>query len=637
MKKQHYQTTLYSMIGVVAMAAILIGFNVIAASFKVRLDLTQQKEYTLSPGTRAILKKLDTPVKIRFYSSQGETTSDTMFLRNYAKDVEALLDEYKQAAGGKIVIEKLDPQPDSDAEDAAQTDGMEPRLLRNGDQAYLGLSIGLLDQKETIPFLDPSEERLLEYRISRAISRVVTPEKPVVGVMSPLPVFGMPSNPMMMRMGQQGQQPWALITELQNDFDVRPVSMDVERIDEAIKVLVLIHPKGISNKSQFAIDQFVLRGGKLLAFLDPVAALADPGQQNEMFGSLPNPGSNLEKLLKAWGLSFDTGKVVADLNFKMQIGDERGRPQEAPAALSVTTKGLNADDVITSQIDNIWMAFSGAFTGTPAQGLNETVLVRSTKDSELVEGFMARLSGENVMKDFKPSNIEYALAVKLNGRFKTAFPEGMPTGGKDTGSITNGATALQAGDFLKESKEESTVVLVGDVDMIHEKVALQPVRTLFGTVLAPANGNLSFAQNAIEQLAGDNNLITVRSRATLTRPFTRIQEMLAVANQKYQAEMSKLEQKKGEATRRLGELQQQKKDKDQRFILSPEQAQEIRNLRKEEAETSKKLKQVRKEFQGEIVALQDTLKWLNILAVPLAVAVSGILIAAVKRKKTSAK
>jgi ABC-type uncharacterized transport system involved in gliding motility auxiliary subunit len=635
MKKQSFQTILYSALGVAAMAGILVAINVIAGVLKTRIDLTQEKSFSLSKGTKAILSKLDTPVKVRLYFTPGESTADTMQIRNYAKDVEALLDEYRQAAHGKIVIEKLDPQPDSDAEDSARLDGVEPRMLRNGDQVYMGISVSLLDQKEAVPFLEPTREKLLEYDITRAISRVVNPEKAVVGVMSPLPVSGMPANPMMMRMGQQTPRAWTVINELKNDFTVRSVPMDTDKIDDEIKVLMVIHPRDISDKAQFAIDQFVLRGGKLIAFLDPVPAVIDTREQNQMLGAMPNTGSSLDKLLKAWGLSFDTSKVVADLNFKMEIGEQR---QDAPAALRVTAEGIDKDDIVTSDTDDIWLPFAGAFTGTPADGLKETVLLKSTKQSELTEGFMARLSGESIMKDFKPSGTEYALAVKLTGKFKTAFPKGKPEEKPDEGASSDQKPAsTNAVDSLKESKQETTVVLVGDADMLSDAVAFQQVPTLFGMALQPANGNLTLAQNAVEQLAGDNNLISVRSRATLNRPFTKIKAMEAAANQKFQEDIRKLEEKAQAAQQRLSELQSQRKDRDQRFVLSPEQAAEIRKFREEEAETNKKLKELKKKFRQEIVSLQTTIKWVNILVVPIAVAASGILIAVVKRKKTSAK
>lgn len=637
MKKKTIETILYSTAGVLAMALILIAFNVIAGAFKERVDLTQEKAYTLSAGTKAILKKLDTPVKVRFYCSQGDASPETVYLRNYAKRVEDLLDEYKQIAGNKLIIEKYDPEPDSDAEDSARLDGIEGQMLRNGDKFYLGVAVSLLDEKQAIPFLDPSRERLLEYDLSRAISRVVNPDRPVVGIMSPLPVFGMPSNPMMARMGQQGQQPWVIVNELKSDFTVENVPMDTDKIDSQIKVLLVIHPRDITDKAQYAIDQFVLRGGKLIAFLDPLPMM-DSREQNQMLGNIPNSGSSLDKLLKAWGLSFDTSKVVADMKFKMQLAGPGGQAQDAPAVLALTSQGINPDDIVTSQIDSIWLPYAGAFSGTPIPGIKETVLLKSTKDSQLVDGFMANLSGESVMKDFKPSGLQYALAVRLTGRFKTAFPNGEPDVEKsaDKKATKTDEKAAKTDDSLKESKQDTTVILVGDADMLYDRVALQPIQTLFGTAYAPANGNISFAQNAVEQLTGDNNLIAVRSRATVVRPLTRIKAMEAAANEKFQSEIKQLEDSAAEAQRKVNELQQQKKG-DQRFILSPEQTAELNNLRQQEVATSKHLRQVQKDFRKEVVALQTRVKWINILAVPFAVTASGIALAFVKRRKNCAK
>ena len=642
MKKKTLETVLYSTAGIVAMALILVALNVIGGAIKQRVDLTKEKAYTLSAGTKAILRNLDTTVKVRFYCTQGETSPETVFLRSYAKRVEDLLDEYRQAAHGKLIIEKYDPQPDSDAEDSANLDGIEGQPIRDGERFYLGLAVSMLDEKQALPFLDPNRERLLEYDLSRAITRVVTPDKPVVGIMSAMPVFGMPANPMMMRMGQQGggQQPWVIVNELKNDFTVKRVAIDADKIDDDVKVLMVIHPREISEKAQYAIDQFIMRGGKLIAFLDPLP-MTDTKEQNQMLGSIPNSGSSLDKLLKAWGLSFDTAKVVADMNYKMQIGGRGGQPQEAPAVLAVTGEGLNTDDIVTSQIENVWLPYAGAFTGTPVQGLKETVLLKSTKDSQLVDGFMANLSAENIMKEFKPSGTQYALAVRLTGKFKTAFPDGAPEekkDDKDAKDTDKKAEEKKPDNSLKETKGDNTVVLVGDADMLFDRVALQPVSTLFGgQAYIPMNGNLSFAQNLVEQLTGDENLIAVRSRATVVRPFTKIKAMEAAANEKFQSEIKRLEDSASEAQRKINELQQQRKDKDQRFILSPEQTAELAKLRKDEVDTRKRLKQVQKDFRREVVSLQSDIKWIDILAVPFAVAASGIVIAFVKRRKTSAK
>jgi ABC-type uncharacterized transport system involved in gliding motility auxiliary subunit len=642
MQKKSLETILYSTAGIAVMLVLVVVFNFIASAARSRIDLTQEKAYTLSAGTRAILKKLDTPVKIRFYCTKAENaTPATVMLGSYAKRVEDLLGEYKQAAGGKLTIEKLDPQPDSDVEDSAHLDGVEGEALPDGEKFYLGLAVSMLDQKQTLAFLDPARERLLEYDLSRAISRVGAPEKPVVGIMSPLPVFGMPSNPMMARMGQQGQEPWALVNELKNDFTVQRVGMDVDKIDDSIRVLAVIHPRDITDKAQYAIDQFIMRGGKVIAFLDALP-LVDSREQNQMLGSIPNSGSSLEKLLKAWGISFDTAKVVADLNFKMQLGGRNNQVQEAPAFLSLTSRGINTNDIVTSQIDNIWLPFAGAFSGTPVEGLKETVLLQSTPDSQLVDGFMANLSGENVLKDFKRSGTSYPLAIRLTGKFKSAFPNGKPEDKKDDKKDDadkkpeEKVADKKPDDSLKETSQDNTVILVGDADMIYDHFTLRQMQTPFGNLSMAMNGNLNFAQNAIEQLTGDNNLITVRSRATQNRPFEKVKQMEAAANEKFQSQIKRLEESAAEAQRKINELQQQKKG-DQRFVLSPEQQKELLNLRQEEARTRKSLKQVQKDFRKEVVSLQTRLKWINVLAIPFAVAASGIVMAAVKRRKTSAK
>lgn len=636
MQKKSLATILYSTAGIVIMLVIVIAFNFITGVRPARVDLTQEKAYTLSDGTRAILKKLDTPVKIRFYCTQSEAaTPETVYLRDYARQVEDLLQEYKQAAGKNLVIEKYDPQPDSDAGDSARLDGLEPQPIQGEDRFYLGLAVSLADQNVALPFLNPARERQLEYDITRAIASVVTPEKPVVGVMSALPVFGEMGNPMMMQMGQGGGTPaWTLIDQLKQDYTLKHVEMTADKIDDDIKVLVVIHPKDISDPAQYAIDQFVLRGGKLIAFLDPFSALAGR-QQNPMGGDAGGMSSSLDKLVKAWGLQFDTSKVIADLNFKMQLSGRDGQPIDAPSFLAVTAEGVNSNDVVTSQIDNVWLPMCGAFTGEPAAGLKETVLLKSTTDSALVDAMMASMGGASVLNGFKPSGVNYPLAVRLTGKFKTAFPDGKP-GDKSSEDATN-QVAKPAESSLKESKTETSVVLFGDSDLVADDFSLRKEEGPLGGMVSEMNANLDLVQNIIEQMAGDSSLIGVRSRATVIRPFTLIKKMEAQAEAKGQAKIDELQQSLQETQQRLSALQQQRQDKDQRFILSPEQKAELENFRKKQAEVSRELKQAQKDLRKEVVSTETRLTWINILAMPLGVTAAGIGIAVVKRKKTSAK
>ncbi len=639
MQKKSFETLLYSTLGVLGMLVILVALNFMIGAMRMRADLTQEKAYTLSAGTKAILKNLQAPVTIRFYLTQSESaTPETVFLKGYARKVEDLLAEYKQIAGNKLKIEKYDPQPDSDAEDSAKLDGMESTPLPGVERFYMGIAVKCVDEVQSLAFLTPARERLLEYDLTRAISRVEKPDKPTVGIMTPLPVMGMQSNPMMAQMGQQGSPAWALIGELKNDYTVKTVPMTADKIDDDIKLLMVIAPKDISDKAQYAIDQFIMRGGKLVAFLD-AQCLADNRQQNQMMPNMGGGGSSLEKLLKAWGIQFDTTKVVADLRYQMQLRGRSGEPQNAPAWLGLNGDAINKDDVASSQLDNIWMPLSGAFTGTPVAGLKETVLLQSSKDSQLVDAMLANISGENILKEFKPSGVNYKLAIRLAGKFKTAFPDGAPADKKDEKPEAKDEKKpeTKSANSLKESAGDNVVVLFGDADMLYDPFTMRRIDSPFGAMQMAMNANLNLAQNVIEQMTGDSNLIAVRSRATLNRPFTRIKEMETVANEKFQAEIKRLEDSAAESQRKVNELQAQKKDKDQRFILSPEQRAELEKLRKEEADANKHLKQVKKDLAKEVVALQTRVKWISILAVPVAVMIAGILIAVVKGRKTSAK
>jgi len=625
MKKKGLETVLYSGVGIGAMLLILIAFNLIAAQAKQRVDLTAEKAYTLSSGTRAILGKLDTPIQIRFYCTKDAKTMPVM-LATYAQRVEDLLGEYRQASKGQIEIQRLNPEPDSDAEDSARLDGVEAQPLRGGERIYLGVSISQLDQKQAIPFLTPDRERLLEYDLSRAIARVTTTEKPVVGVMSSLPVMGQ-MNPMMMPRGQRAPRPWAFIGELKRDFNLKQVEVTADKIPDDINVLVAIHPKAISDASQFALDQFVLRGGKLIAFVDPLCALDRPPADTGMMP--PQSSSTLDKLFKAWGLAFEPGKVVADM-------EHVARLQEGPnpTVLALNETAVNKDDVVTADADNLLLAFSGAFAGTPAEGLTKTVLLKTSKRSQLVEAMMASFGGAQIANNFVASGTEFPLAIRLTGNFKTAFPEGKPKPAPSPGEQKPEEKPAEPG--LKESVQATTVVLVGDADMIQDQVAVRELPALGGqAVIIPLNSNLSFAQGIVEQLAGDSNLIAVRSRASRERPFTVVQKLQADAEANYRSKIKELETNLAETQRKVNELQQNK-DAGQRFILSPEQQQELANFRKTEAGAKSQLKDTRRKLRAEIDSLENRIKWVNIAGMPALVIFTGFGLAMMKRRRVTA-
>ena len=636
MKEKKLETLVFSTVGVVVMFVIVVAVNLIASALKTRVDLTEGKIYTLSPGTKAILKKIDAPVEVRFYYSQGQSRIPSQY-KAYAKQVEDLLNEFRQYAGGNLEIKKLDPEPDSEAEDLANLDGVEGQMVETGDKFYLGIAISLDPQKVALPFLPPNRERLLEYDLARAISQVLSTNKPIIGVMTPLPVFGMQMPPQMrMQMGGQNQDPWAFISELKRDFEVKQVAMEADKIDDDIKVLMVVHPKDIKDAALFAIDQFVMRGGKLIACLDPMC-LADVQKQNPM---MPMPGapSNLEKLLKTWGITFDTTKVAADMNFAKQLMVRQGaKPETIPTLLFLSAAGINKEDAVAAQVDEILLPFAGVFTGSPAAGLKQSILLKTSKKSQLVEPFMSQMTPSKIVDDFKESDTVYALAVRLEGKFKTSFPDGKPKADdKDAEKKDEKKPDDKPGDFLKETKADNAVLLIGDTDFLSDQFSVQ-VQNFFGQkMVTPRNGNLALTQNIVEQLAGDQNLIGVRSRGTLNRPFTVVQEMQAKANARFQAEIAKVQKEVDETNQKLNEMQG-KKQGNQRFVLSPEQQAEMDKFKKNRAEANKKLKKVRRELAQDIESLELRTKVINIAGMPILVTLLGIGLAVVRKQKTKAQ
>jgi ABC-type uncharacterized transport system involved in gliding motility auxiliary subunit len=438
---------------------------------------------------------------------------------------------------------------------------------------------------------------------------------------------------MMMR-GRRPPEPWFFYSELKRKFNVKQLEVSLDKIPDDVKVLVVIHPKAISETAQYALDQFVLRGGKFIAFLDPLAVL--DRQAGGMMG--PSSSSSLDKLLKAWGLTFDSTKVVADMTYLA-----RTRQGRAPAVLALNEQAVNKSDVITADADNLFMVFSGAFGGTPTEGLKETVLIKSSKESQLIDPMSAQMGGEQTIKDFVASGTEYPLAVRLTGKFKTAFPEGKPKPAEpkpDENKPEEKKPETPAEQSLKESAQENVVILIGDSDLLQDQIAVQEATNPFGgqRMVMPANGNLAFAQGAIEQLTGDSNLIAVRSRASRERAFTVVKKMQADAEANFRSKIKEMETSLADAQRKLSELQRTKAGEGgQRFILSPEQQQEIANFRKKEGEMKQQLKQERKKLRADIDSLETKVKWANIAGMPALVAVAGVVLATSRRKRQAAR
>jgi ABC-type uncharacterized transport system involved in gliding motility auxiliary subunit len=630
MKHRNYETPLYALAAVAAVLVLLLGANFIVSKLKWRADLTEERAFTLSEGTRKVLAGLKAPVQVRFYCTQSDEAMP-MGLKNYGQAVEDLLDAMRTASGGKLQVQKLDPTPDSDAEDSARLDGIEPQVFPNGDRIYFGLGFSQLDRKSALPFLSPDRERLLEYDSVRAINAVTSAEKPVLGLLTPLPTAA--PSPMM---GMMNRPPSAgvFFDELRRSFEVREVPFTTEEIPADIKTLLVVHPREISEPAQYAIDQFILRGGQLVAFLDPMCVM--DSQSAPMMGMQPPPSvSTFSKLLPAWGLNFNTSEIVVDMQ---NVGNtRRGR---APGILALGPDSIDPDSVVTCDVDSLFMALAGTFQGDPAEGLQRTSLVFSSKQSALFDPGFTQTSPEAVEREFKPTGVDYPIAIKLEGKFKTAFPAGKPKAVPEgQPQMPDAATSPDpnAPPGLKESKEAGVVYLVGDVDMLFDPLAVAEVPTPFGQpVMVPANSNLNFAQSMAEQLSGGSELASVRSRASRDRPFTVVKRMQGEAESKFRDKISGLERGLQEAQGRLAQLEVNK-EAGQQFILTPEQQAEIKSFRKKEAETKKELKDVRKTLRREVEALEQRVKWTNILAMPLLVAAAGCLIAVYRHRRQRAR
>ncbi|HXJ54359.1 MAG TPA: Gldg family protein [Burkholderiales bacterium] len=624
MKLKKYEPLIYSAIGLLALLLILVAVNFLVSRVPARVDLTDGDLYTLSPGTKKILRGLQSPVKIKLYVSQGEGVP--VPLRGFAQRVEDTLREFKQAAGSNLIVERYNPKPDSEEEDAAQLDGIEPQQLFTGEQFYLGVAVSQLDRKQAIPAVSPQRERLLEYDLIRAIARVGNPERPKIGLMAGLPVLGEKFNPFT----RQSSEPWVLATELKREFDVKEVPIGAKEIDKDINVLLLIHPRDAQPQTEYALDQFVLRGGKLIAFVDPYAYF---DQNPTMPGVPPEPSSStLPTLFKAWGLTMDPGKVVSDVVF-----GSGGGQRYTPTVLSLNRTAFSRDDIVTGQIETLLYAFGGAFEVKPQEGIKVTELVRSSPNSMLVDNMDATKSGDDATKAFKPSGKAMPLAVRLTGKFKTAFPDGLKDAEKPQGEKQEASKPVPNTPALRESANENSLILVADVDLLADGAAVD-VQDVFGRkVVVPSNGNLAFAMGMVEQFAAGDEFISLRSRAGAFRPLTVVRELEAEAQKQYFGKIQALEDEVQKTTAKLQELQKAQGPAGKSGqILSAEQQAELERFRKTVAEARLQLKEVRKNLRQDAESLVFWTKVANIVAMPLLVALIGLLVAFVGGRRRKA-
>jgi len=593
-----------------------------------RVDLTEGSLYTLTDGSRNILQNLDEPITLKFFYSQSLLGAEFPILKTYGQRVRELLEEFAAESDGSLLLQVIEPEPFSDAEDEAVQSGMRGLPVTSaGDMGYFGLvAENSTDQRAVIPFFDPGNEKFLEYDLARLVYRLGNPEKQVVGVMSFLPVMGGPPSPFP---GAPPPPPgWFVFDQVRETFDVQPVAMDVDTIPPEIDVLVVAYPKGISERTLYAIDQFVLGGGKALVTVDPFCEEdAPPRDPNNPLAGMEYPRSaDAGPLFEAWGVSLVPDTVAADRGSALAVtgSGSGGRMERVDYIvwLGLERERFDADDPITADLGVMNIAAPGILR--PVEGASTTItpLIQTSEATMEIETsrlqFMPDPKG--LLNEFEPSGVPAMIAARILGPAKSAFPDGQPAAEPVEGEEADDAAAPA---HLADSAEIH-VIVVADSDFMADRWWVS-FRNLLGMQIPAVNAdNGSFTINALDSLAGSTDLVGVRSRGSFQRRFHVIDDLQDQAEQRYLAEEQTLQEELTATNRRLTELQSERAD-GASVIMTPEQAEEIETFRQMQVDTRKKLRAVKHELSKDIEGLQSWLKFLNIFGVPLLVLIAALI------------
>ena len=623
-KGYDYKKAVLSVTGLIILCLVLILVNILVSYATIRWDATEDNAYSLSEGTQRILSTMTEPVTIKFFYSKSNPDIPAN-IKVYAKHVEDFLSEYRHASNGRITVEMVDPKPDSDEEEWAQKYGVEP-MRTPGGKIYCGLVFVSLDREDVIPWLDPAKEQTLEYDVTSVIYGLQTTKKKVVGIISGLPVFGTKGRA---APGQAPGQEWLFITEMKKIYDVREIGSMAQDIDPSLDLLMVVYPKHMSARLEYAIDQYVLSGGNALIFVDPLC-VSDRSQGQQQF--MRSSGDSLNKVFKAWGISMDSAKAVADFGQPTRVRTGRDTMEDNPLMISARGGSFNRKDVVTAGLESMLFPVAGDIQKTGDMDRDFEPLVDSSKDAALTNAFNAYLGVEAVKKGFVPAGKPFNIVVRVRGTFKTAFPDGPP---KSEDSEDKSAEPPKR-PHLKEGRKASTLIVVSDADMLADQFYVQR-SNFFGMAISQMfNDNLNFISNAVEILTGSDDLIGLRSRGKLERPFTVVLELKRKAQERWLSKEKELVKQIEETNQKLRQLEQQKGGS-QKMIISPEQEAEVARFKEQRQKINHELKQVRKNLRADIEALGATLKGINIFLMPLVVCVIGIVFAIYKQRKLKRK
>ncbi len=624
-----------SAIGILAALVLAIGAVVVSERFlaRARVDLTEQRLFTLSAGTRTIVAGLQDPITLRLFYSRRLGATVPVF-GAYADRVREMLAEYVSLSGGKIRLEVLDPEPFSETEDRALALGLQGVPVdQAGEQVYFGLAgNNLLDDERTIPFFQPDRERFLEYDLTRLIFELSNPRRPVVGVISALPLSGDP-RAMMMRQPGVGQ-PYAIMTQMRQFFTIRDVALDADAIPADVQVLMVAHPQGLAPATLYAIDQFVMRGGKLLLLVDPHSE----GQASRPApGGRPNPdtSSTLEPMLTAWGLEVPSDKVVLDLRGAWRVRASPGERVQAVdfiAWYNMQGDSLARSDVATAELNQVTVASAGQVRRREGAAVEVTPLLTTSDRSMVVDATRLRQEPNPtaLLADFRPDGQRHVIAARVRGELASAYPEGPP----------EGATAAEGGHRAR-SDGIVNMVVVNDADVLEDRFWVR-VQDFFGQqVPQPFSDNASLLVNLTDTLIGGDAMISLRSRGESLRPFTLVEDMRRDAEARFRQTERELQQRLDATERRLRELRagtpQAGADRNPaQAIITAEQRAEIDRARGEILATRQQLRGVQLELRRDIEALERSLRVWNIAAVPVLLVVAALGLGLVRRRRRTA-
>lgn len=631
-KNKYLFKSVSSVGGLVLVLLILVLLNIIFFQVNVRYDATEDKLYSLSEGTKQILSNLDEDVIIKVFYSK-KMVNVPVHIKAYAQRVLDFLSEYEHHGNGKLSVEIHNTEVDSEEEEWAQEYGINGINLTTGETLYFGLVAMAADQEETIAFMDPSGEAHLEYDITRIISRVQSSKKQKIAIIAGLPVFGGAQPSFNPQNQNPALSPWLFVSELNKTYDVVKVDLNAEKIETDTDLLVIVHPAGLSEKIQYAVDQYVLKGGNLIVFADPLATVDNnnPGQ------SLP-----MKKLFDAWGVTLNTTRAVVDFDLSTRLRTRDNRIEDNPFWISAGPASFNTDNIITAKLESMLLPIAGAIKKIPESPYEFEPLVQSSTNCQLVETFKARFGTNTIRHEFSPSNEKYNLAVKISGQFKTAFPEGKPKRSadpRDVGTQTSDKPESPEKDSgnteekgLKQGVKKATIVIVADTDMLFDDYYVDQQNFLGFNMARIFNDNLNFLLNTGEMLTGSEALISIRSQGKFERPFTRVNALEKKAQMRWLARERELVEKAEETNRKLKELEQQK-NASQKFIISEKQEAEINKFQSKKQEINRQLKEVRRNLRASIESLGSTIKFINLFFIPLLVGIGGIVFAVYKQKK----